>query len=115
MDDIMNHLLSPFLEEIIQYLDQTLCNNNRQFAELSRDLRIYTGLLILSAAGIATEIAKPGHDHLWEPTTTFLPVDIQRKPEFAPLVVADFQPLQEEVAQSSLQSAQGVCRLVARG
>jgi len=41
----MNHLLSPFLEEIIQYLDQTLCNNNRQFAELSRDLRIYTGVL----------------------------------------------------------------------
>jgi hypothetical protein len=101
-----NHIVSPFLEEIIQYLDRTLCEDNKQFTELSRDLRTYAALLILSAAGIATKTTKPGHDHSWEPTTTFLPVDIQRKPDFAPLVIAGFQPLQEEVGQLSVQYGQ---------
>ncbi len=34
----MSNIVSPFLEEIIQYLDQTLCEDNEQFAKLSRDL-----------------------------------------------------------------------------
>ena len=49
----MNHVVSPFLEEIIQYIDATLCDDNKEFAELPRDLRVYAALALLSKAGIA--------------------------------------------------------------
>ena len=73
----MNHVVSPFLEEIIQYIDATLCDDNKEFAELPRDLRVYAALAMLSKAGIATRITKAGQDDSWEPTTSFLPTDIK--------------------------------------
>jgi hypothetical protein len=105
MEDNMNHVVSPFLEEIIQYIDATLCDDNKEFAELPRDLRVYAALALLSKAGIATQITKAGQDYSWEPTTSFLSADIQRKPDFAPLVIAGFESVPDDVVQLSIKYA----------
>ncbi len=104
----MAEVVSPFLEEIIQLLDDTLCERHKPFAKLDRGFRFMAGLAILSAAGFAQHKSTNAGSWSWEPTTEFqnnflIP---SREPDFAPLVITGVDHVPDEVAQPCLEYAE---------
>ena len=81
---IMAHVVSPFLEEIIQFLDFRVCEDHSEFAKLHYDFRVFAALIILSTAGLAKSKTRPGRGESWTPTRKLLGLlgNPPKKPDF---------------------------------
>ena len=111
----MAHVVSPFLEEIIQFLDFRVCEDHSEFAKLHYDFRVFAALIILSAAGLAKSKTRPGRGESWTPTKELLGLlgNPPKKPDFPSLVIADYdETMPDEVAQSGLEYAQAFADLL---
>ena len=70
----MKHIISPFLEEIIQYFDATACENQNGFAKVPLSLRVLTALSTLEEAGFAEENVGLKGQSMWAPTRKLLDI-----------------------------------------
>jgi hypothetical protein len=115
MEKTMAHVVSPFLEEIIQFLDLTVCEDHSEFAKLHYDFRVFAALLNLLEAGLAKSKTRPGRGASWTPTKKLLGLlgNPPKKPDFPSLVIADYdETMPDEVAQSGLDYAQAFADLL---
>jgi hypothetical protein len=103
--DLKGAVVSPFLEEIIQTFDGTLCQQDSTFTEIPYNHRVFGALQILSATGLAKETLKPGHGVSWGPTMQlFVGLDAPpMNPKFPPLVIGEVEPVSDEMSQSILE------------